>query len=86
MKYRRFGMIPTQVSVIGLWTWNMESLSVHDFSELIRHGLDYGMTHIDTAEMYGEGRVEILLGRAIHQRRDNIFLVSKVLPSNAARK
>jgi diketogulonate reductase-like aldo/keto reductase len=86
VKYRRFGNIPTQVSVIGLGTWNMESLSTEDFSEVIHQGLDYGMTHIDTAEMYGEGRVEILLGKAIHQRRDNIFLVSKVLPSNAARK
>lgn len=51
----------------------------------IRRGLDLGMTHIDTAEMYGSGRVETLLAEAIQGRRDEIFLVSKVLPSNASR-
>jgi diketogulonate reductase-like aldo/keto reductase len=86
MKYRKFGPLSTKVSVIGQGTWNMESLSSQEFGKLIHQGLDAGMTHIDTAEMYGDGRVEILLGKTIPERRSDIFLVSKVLPSNASRK
>jgi diketogulonate reductase-like aldo/keto reductase len=52
----------------------------------LRAGLDLGMTHIDTAEMYGSGRVESIVGEAIAGRRDDVYLVSKVLPSNASRK
>jgi diketogulonate reductase-like aldo/keto reductase len=50
----------------------------------LRAGLDAGLTHVDTAEMYGNGRVEELVGEAIAGRRDAVFLVSKVLPSNAS--
>jgi len=50
----------------------------------LRAGLDLGMTHIDTAEMYGNGRSEALVGEAIAGRREEVFLVSKVLPSNAS--
>jgi diketogulonate reductase-like aldo/keto reductase len=52
--------------------------------ETLRAGLDLGMTHIDTAEMYGNGRSEELVGEAIAGRREEVFLVSKVLPSNAS--
>jgi diketogulonate reductase-like aldo/keto reductase len=52
----------------------------------LRRGLDLGMSHIDTAEMYGDGRVEELVGEAIRGRRDDVFLVSKVLPTNASRR
>ena len=52
----------------------------------LRRGLDLGMTHIDTAEMYGSGAAEDLVGEAIAGRRDEVFLVSKVLPQNASRK
>ncbi|HXT83815.1 MAG TPA: aldo/keto reductase [Verrucomicrobiae bacterium] len=53
--------------------------------ETLQLGLDLGMTHIDTAEMYGNGKVEELIGQTIAGRkRDEIFLVSKVLPSNAS--
>ncbi len=52
----------------------------------LRRGLDAGMTHVDTAEMYGDGRVEEILGEAFADRRDEIFLVSKVLPQNASRR
>jgi diketogulonate reductase-like aldo/keto reductase len=52
--------------------------------EALRAGLDLGMTHIDTAEMYGSGRAEELVAEAIAGRRDEVFLVSKVLPSNAS--
>jgi aryl-alcohol dehydrogenase-like predicted oxidoreductase len=50
----------------------------------LRLGLDLGMTHIDTAEMYGEGHTEELLSEAIAGRRNQVFLVSKVLPSNTS--
>jgi diketogulonate reductase-like aldo/keto reductase len=52
----------------------------------LRAGLDAGMTHVDTAEMYGNGRVEELVGAAIAGRREEVFLVSKVLPKNASYK
>jgi len=52
----------------------------------LRLGLDLGLTLIDTAEMYGAGRAETLVGEAIQGRRDEVFLVSKVLPSNATRR
>jgi diketogulonate reductase-like aldo/keto reductase len=54
--------------------------------QALRAGLDLGMTHIDTAEMYGSGRAEELVAEAIAGRRDEVFLVSKVLPSNASYK
>src|SRR5699024_3029190 len=50
----------------------------------LRHGIDLGMTVIDTAEMYGSGAAERLVGEAIAPRRDDVFLVDKVLPSNAS--
>lgn len=52
----------------------------------LRMGLDHGLTLIDTAEMYGDGRSETLVAEAIAGRRDEVFLVSKVLPGNASRK
>jgi diketogulonate reductase-like aldo/keto reductase len=50
----------------------------------LRRGLDLGMTHIDTAELYGSGEVETLVGEAIAGRRDDVFLVSKVVPEHAS--
>jgi diketogulonate reductase-like aldo/keto reductase len=52
----------------------------------LRRGLDLGLTHIDTAEMYGSGEAETLVGTAIAGRRDEVFLVSKVLPNNASKR
>jgi diketogulonate reductase-like aldo/keto reductase len=52
----------------------------------LRHGLDLGMTLIDTAEMYTDGAAEELVGEAIAGRRDEVFIVSKVLPQNATRR
>jgi diketogulonate reductase-like aldo/keto reductase len=54
--------------------------------EALRLGIELGMTLIDTAEMYGDGRSEALVGEAIAGQRDKVFLVSKALPSNASRK
>jgi diketogulonate reductase-like aldo/keto reductase len=82
---RPFGATGRRVVAIGQGTWEME----HERSAAIaalRSGLDAGMTHIDTAEMYGSGEVEELVGEAIAGRRDEVFLVSKVLPENASRR
>lgn len=74
------------VAVIGQGTWRMGEDSRRERQEIeaLRLGLDLGMTHIDTAEMYGDGRTEELVGRAIAGRRGEVFLTSKVLPSNAS--
>jgi len=64
-----------------------ESARKHDEEiAAIRLGLDLGMTVVDTAEMYGDGVTEQLVGEAIAKRRDEVFLVSKVLPSHARRE
>jgi diketogulonate reductase-like aldo/keto reductase len=54
--------------------------------ESLRRGLELGMTHVDTAEMYGDGAAEELVGTALEGRRDDVFLVSKVLPQNASKR
>jgi diketogulonate reductase-like aldo/keto reductase len=74
-----------QVPVIGQGTWQMERDGAASIRAL-RRGIDLGMTHIDTAEMYGSGRVEEIVGEAIEGRRAEIFLVSKVMPGNASRR
>jgi len=71
---------------IGQGTWHLEDSAVDAAIAAIRHGLDLGMTHVDTAELYGSGRVEAILGKALAGRRDEVFLVSKVMPSNASRE
>ena len=82
---RVFGPGGPRVAVVGQGTWRSEQSS-RDAVDALRHGLDLGMCHIDTAEMYGSGAAETLVGRAIEGRRDDVFLVSKVLPSNASRR
>ena len=73
---------------LGQGTWNMGDSAATRKEELaaLREGIDLGMTLIDTAEMYGDGRSESLVAEAIAGARQKIFLVSKVLPSNASRK
>ena len=75
------------VAALGMGTWNMGDLPAARAEELatLRLGLDLGLTLIDTAEMYGDGRSEELVGEAIAGRRDEVFLVSKVYPHNAGR-
>lgn len=85
MKEREFGPIGASVPVIGQGTWNMEHERKASITAL-RRGIDLGMTHLDTAEMYGAGRVEELVGEAIAGRRERVFVASKVLPSNASRR
>src|ERR1700721_4479910 len=84
MDLRVFGPGAPHVAVVGQGTWHSEQ-SPRDAVDALRHGLDLGMCHLDTAEMYGSGAAETLVGRAIEGRRDEVFLVSKVLPSNASR-
>jgi diketogulonate reductase-like aldo/keto reductase len=86
MHRRQFGSTSRQVSELGQGTWNIEQAPVDTAVAALRRGIDLGMTHIDTAEMYGSGQAERLIAKAMAGRRDEIFLVSKVLPSNASRK
>ncbi len=76
-----------EVPALGQGTWEMGDRADARAEEIatIRLGLDLGLTLIDTAEMYGDGRSESLVGEAIDARRDEVFLVTKVLPSNASR-
>ncbi|MDO9420169.1 MAG: aldo/keto reductase [Herminiimonas sp.] len=75
------------IPVLGQGTWYMGDEPRRRAEEIatLRLGLDLGMSLIDTAEMYGDGASEKLVGEAIAGRRDEVFLVSKVLPSNASR-
>lgn len=85
MQKRPFGSSGVEVPVIGQGTWHIESSPRQDVIAALRRGLDLGMTHIDTAEMYGRGEAETITGEAIRGRRNEVFLVSKVLPSNASK-
>lgn len=77
----------TTVPALGLGTWQMGETKarVRDEIDSLRLGLDLGMTLVDTAEMYGDGEAERIVGRALEDRRDAAFLVSKVYPWNASR-
>jgi diketogulonate reductase-like aldo/keto reductase len=86
MEKRPWGWTGTAVPVLGQGTWKMEHDEAASALGALQAGLDAGLTHIDTAELYGSGSVEQLVGRAITGRRREIFLVSKVLPSNASRE
>jgi diketogulonate reductase-like aldo/keto reductase len=85
MEQRRFGPTSREVAVIGQGTWYLDSADRRSAIAALRRGLDLGLTHIDTAEMYGSGAAEELVGEAIFGRRADVFLVSKVLPQNASR-
>lgn len=86
MERRRFGPDNRNVAMIGQGTWQIEESSRAAAVAALRRGLDLGMTHIDTAEMYGSGESETIVGEAIAGRREEVFLVSKVLPQNASRR
>src|SRR5690242_15989824 len=83
MRTQELGRTGVAISIIGQGTWEMERERANSVQAL-RRGLDLGMTHIDTAEMYGSGKVEEIVGEAIAGRRDRVFLASKVLPQNAS--
>ena len=84
MQTRKFGNNGPQVSVIGQGTWYLDRGDRKAAIAALKRGIDAGMTHIDTAEMYGDA--ELVIADAIAGRRDELFLVSKVLPSNASRR
>jgi diketogulonate reductase-like aldo/keto reductase len=84
LKQRKFGQNDPPVSVIGQGTWYIDRENRKRAVAALRRGIDLGMTHIDTAEMYGDA--ELVVAEAIAGRREEIFLVSKVLPSNASRR
>jgi diketogulonate reductase-like aldo/keto reductase len=85
---RKFGWTGVDVPIIGQGTWMIEGNSrdsERQAIEALQLGLDLGLTHIDTAEMYGNGQVEEeIVAEAIAGRRDEVFLASKVWPSNAS--
>ena len=85
MQKRHFGSSSRDVAVIGQGTWFIEEGEPSVTVSALRRGVDLGMTHIDTAELYGSGAAEELVGQAIAGRRDEVFLVSKVLPDHASR-
>jgi diketogulonate reductase-like aldo/keto reductase len=85
MKRRQFGSTNQEVAMIGQGTWCIESADRFSAIAALRRGIDLGLTHIDTAEMYGSGAAEELVADAVVGRRDEVFLVSKVLPQNASR-
>ncbi len=85
MRSRPFGSTGYDVPIVGFGSWNLETAERGRAIQAVRAALDAGATHFDTAEMYGGGKVEELLAEAIGKRRDEVFLVSKVLPENASR-
>src|SRR3954454_10292869 len=77
-----------EIPVLGQGTWRMGESAPKRGDEVkaLQLGLDLGMTLIDTAEMYADGKSEEVVADAIAGKRDQVFLVTKVLPSNASRK
>jgi diketogulonate reductase-like aldo/keto reductase len=89
MNVRPFGLGFPSVPIIGQGTWNvpLRGAARDEAIRSLRAGIELGMVHIDTAEMYGDGGAEMLVGEAIDGLpRERLFLVSKVLPSNASYK
>src|SRR5713226_7112180 len=83
---RDFGSTGRRVAAVGQGSWRAEEADAASVIASLKRGIDLGMTHIDTAERYGAGAAETLIGEAIAGRRDEVFLVSKVLPSNASKR
>jgi len=81
--FRPFGSLTRAVAVIGQGTWRIDSGDRRGAITALRRGIDLGMTHVDTAEMYGAA--EEMIAEAIAGRREEVFLVSKVLPEHASR-
>ncbi len=85
MKQKAFGAYGVDVSVIGQGTWYLDRGDRKAAISALRRGIEAGMTHIDTAEMYGEAE-PVIADAIAGLPRENLFLVSKVLPSNASRR
>src|SRR5690606_37757517 len=85
MRKRRFGSDGPSVDVIGQGTWQLER-DRRRAVDALRRGVELGLRHVDTAEIYGSGAVERLVGEALRGLRDRVFLVSKIHPARATRK
>lgn len=86
MRYKRFGPTGREVAVVGQGTWDMpeSGAALQHARDALRRGIELGMTHVDTAEMYGSGRVEEIVGEIVAGLdRAKLFVTTKVLPSNA---
>ena len=83
MELRAFGRTGARAPALGQGTWELEAQDRAGAVAALRRGLDLGLRHVDTAEMYGAGAVEEIVAEAISGRREQVFLVSKVLPRNA---
>ena len=84
VRQRVFGASGAMVAAIGQGTWYIDHGDRREAVASLRRGLDLGLTHIDTAEMYGDA--ELVVAEALTGRRDHCFLVSKVLPGNGSRR
>ena len=81
-----FGVTEVNVAVVGQGTWGMGESRRTEKDEIaaLRLGIELGMTHIDTAEMYADGGSERVVGRAVEGRRAGVFITTKVWPDNAS--
>jgi len=88
IEYKELGKTGEKIPALGLGTWGIGGFSFPDYSydqlaiEVIRFAVEIGMNFIDTAEMYGSGHSEELIGEAIKGIRDKVFIATKVLPTN----
>jgi len=86
MEYRPFGPTKREVSIIGEGTWYFEKSDKDTAISALQRSLDLGINHLDTAELYGNGEAEKIIGESIGVRRNQVFLVSKVYPGHASKK
>jgi diketogulonate reductase-like aldo/keto reductase len=87
MRTHMFGPLRRRVPVIGQGTWQMHDRGAQGAQSVaaLRIGIQLGLTHVDTAELYGDGRAEEIVGEAIAGvQRESLFIVSKALPQNAS--
>ena len=86
LEYRRLGKTGEEISVIGMGTWRVGTYSNSDELasqiEALRRGIALGVNLIDTAEMYGSGRSEQVVGKAIQGMREDVFIATKVSPGH----
>src|SRR5215470_13163136 len=85
---RRFGWMKELVPIVGQGTWQMGAPRDRKIeSDTLALGIDLGLTHVDTAELYGDGRAEEMIGEVVRgRRREELFIVSKVLPNHATHR
>src|SRR5690606_36049943 len=85
MRTHAFGRDGPSVGVIGQGTWQLER-DRRRAVQALRCGVELGLRHVDSAEIYGDGEVERLVGEALRGRRDHVFRASKIHPSRAIRR